>query len=159
VIRLPPDHTPDILIRQADPTHLDRVAELFDLYRQFYGQPADLALARAFLSERTRRGESIILVASRDNQALVGFAQLYPTFCSISAAPIYVLHDLYVESSSRRGGIGRALVEASTAHARKAGAARVELATAMTNDIAQALYEALGWVRDNEFYQYSFTLR
>jgi len=35
----------------------------------------------------------------------------------------------------------------------------VELATAITNDAAQALYEALGWVRDNEFYRYSLMVR
>jgi ribosomal protein S18 acetylase RimI-like enzyme len=35
----------------------------------------------------------------------------------------------------------------------------VELATAITNEAAQALYEALGWIRDNEFYHYSLMLR
>ena len=132
---------------------------LFDLYRQFYGQPANLDLARKFLSARIERRESVILLASRDSEDPIGFAQLYPTFCSVSAAPIFVLYDLYVDASVRRGGIGRALVQESVEHARRAGAVRVELATAIANDTAQALYEALGWVRDNEFYRYSLTVR
>ena len=131
---------------------------LFDLYRQFYGQPANLDLARKFLSARIERQESIILLASRDSEDSIGFAQLYPTFCSVSAAPIFVLYDLYVDASVRRGGIGRALIQASVKHARHAGAVRMELATAIANDAAQTLYEALGWVRDNEFHRYSLTL-
>jgi len=156
---VPPGQPSDITIRQAGPTDLDRVAVLFDLYRQFYGQPANLDLARTFLSARIERNESIILLASRETQDFAGFAQLYPTFCSVSAAPIFVLYDLYVDASARREGIGRALMKASVEHARHTGAVRVELATAITNDAAQALYEALGWVRDNEFHRYSLTLR
>jgi ribosomal protein S18 acetylase RimI-like enzyme len=64
-----------------------------------------------------------------------------------------------VNASARRGGIGRALMQACVEQARRAGAVRVELATAITNDAAQALYEALGWVRDSEFYRYSLMVR
>jgi ribosomal protein S18 acetylase RimI-like enzyme len=31
----------------------------------------------------------------------------------------------------------------------------MELATAKSNEIAQAAYESLGWVRDEVFYHYS----
>jgi ribosomal protein S18 acetylase RimI-like enzyme len=155
---VPSSQSSDITIRQASPADLDRVAVLFDLYRQFYGQQSNLDLARDFLSARVDRNESIILLASRKAQDFAGFVQLYPTFCSVSAAPIFVLYDLYVHASARREGIGRALMKASVQHARRAGAVRVELATAITNDAAQALYEALGWVRDSEFHRYSLTL-
>jgi ribosomal protein S18 acetylase RimI-like enzyme len=159
MIAVPQSPLPDITIRQAGPADLDQVAVLFDLYRQFYGQPANFDLARDFLCARIERMESIILLASRDGRDPTGFAQLYPTFCSVSAAPIFVLYDLYVDASVRREGIGRALMHASVEHARRAGAVRVELATAITNDAAQALYEASGWVRDNAFYRYSLMLR
>jgi ribosomal protein S18 acetylase RimI-like enzyme len=33
------------------------------------------------------------------------------------------------------------------------------LSTARTNSAAQRLYESLGWVRDEEFYEYSLTLQ
>ena len=38
---------------------------LFDAYRQFYEQPPDLALARAFIGGRLERGESIVFLAER----------------------------------------------------------------------------------------------
>ena len=154
-----PHTSPEIRVRRAVLLDLERVAQLFDQYRRFYDQPADLELARDFLSQRLRRSESVILVGARGEQPPAGFVQLYPTFCSVSAAPIYVLYDLYVEPSARRDGIARALLQAAAAHAREAGAVRLELATARTNHIAQALYEARGWVRDEEFHRYSLVVR
>ena len=41
-------------------------------------------------SARLERGESVILLASVDG-APVGFCQMYLSFCSVIAAPIYVL--------------------------------------------------------------------
>ena len=49
--------------RQAVLADLDRIAPLFDAYRQFQGAPADLAAARAFLFERFGHGDSVELVA------------------------------------------------------------------------------------------------
>ncbi|MDF9401876.1 GNAT family N-acetyltransferase, partial [Vibrio sp. 1180_3] len=39
-------------IVEADKIHLETVAQLFDLYRQFYGQESDLAQASRFIEER-----------------------------------------------------------------------------------------------------------
>ena len=63
------------VIRQAGPADTDVIAPLFDAYRQFYEQPSDPALARAFIAERLERGESVIFVAERNGRA-VGFVQL-----------------------------------------------------------------------------------
>ena len=38
------------------------------------------------------------------------------------------------------------------------GASRIDLSTAVTNTTAQALYESLGYQRDDEFYGYSLEL-
>ena len=144
-----------MIVRPAQASDLHRVAQLFDQYRQFYQQPADLALAENFIAARFANQESVILVAPDASAELVGFTQLYPTFCSVSAAPIYVLYDLFVVKSSRRLGVARALMTAAHLHAKRTGAVRLELATARTNVQAQALYESLGWVRDEQFYRYS----
>ena len=144
-----------MIVRPAQASDLHRVAQLFDQYRQFYQQPADLALAERFIAARFANQQSAILVASDATAALVGFTQLYPTFCSVSAAPIYVLYDLFVAKPWRRQGVARALMTAARLHARRTGAARLELATARTNIQAQALYESLGWVRDEQFHRYS----
>ncbi|HSY08238.1 MAG TPA: GNAT family N-acetyltransferase [Steroidobacteraceae bacterium] len=146
-----------IAIHQATISDLDRIAPLFDGYRQFYGQRSDVAGARAFLLERFGHSESVIFVASRDGAA-IGFTQLYPSFSSISLARIYVLSDLYVVSAARKLGAGRLLLEAAAKFARSLGAHQLTLETAVTNRTAQALYEACGWVKDTEFYVYQLTL-
>lgn len=143
--------------RRATLDDLDALAPLFDAYRRFYEQPGDVALASAYLHARLERGESVILVAEGDG-ALLGFCQLYPTWCSVAAAPIFVLYDLFVDDGVRRGGVGRALMRAAQAFGREAGAVRLDLSTARTNARAQALYESLGWQRDDVYLTYSLSL-
>ena len=104
--------TSALAVRHAAPDDLDALAPLFDAYRRFYEQPGDVALASAYLHARMERGESTILVAEGDGQML-GFCQLYPTWCSVAAARIFVLYDLFVDAGVRRGGVGRALMLAA----------------------------------------------
>ncbi|MEM9119052.1 MAG: hypothetical protein AAGD09_14395 [Cyanobacteria bacterium P01_F01_bin.56] len=56
--------------------HLDEVAILFNEYRQFYQQPADLEGCRAFIQQRLQTGNSTIFGAQKGDQ-LVGFTQLF----------------------------------------------------------------------------------
>ena len=145
----------NVLIQPATLADLEAVARLFDAYRQFYDQPADPDLARRFVGDRLLRNESVILLASSTDHPALGFCQLYPSFCSVEAAPIYVLYDLFVAPEGRRAGVGRALLLAAEQHAAANGIARMDLTTARTNRAAQAAYEGLGWVRDDVFLAYS----
>ena len=148
-----------VTTRPAEVRDLDAVAALFDAYRQFYEMPADPALARRYLDERFHRNESTILVAENAGGELVGFTQLYPTFCSVLADRTFVLYDLFVTPAARGTGAGRALMEAAESYARANGAARLMLQTARTNAIGQSLYESCGWKRDDLFYVYEKGLR
>jgi GNAT superfamily N-acetyltransferase len=145
-------------IRHATLQDLDKLVPLFDGYRQFYGKPADAALARRFLSDRLSAGDSIVLIVEEPRVGAVGFVQLYPSFSSVRAARIYVLNDLFVAPGSRKHGIGALLLKSAAEAAREAGAVRLKLSTAITNLSAQRLYAALGWKRDEEFYEYSLSL-
>jgi ribosomal protein S18 acetylase RimI-like enzyme len=145
-------------IRQASVADVDLVAPLFDAYRQFYRQPADLPRARRFLAERLSQRQSTVLVAEAMDGVALGFVQLYQCFSSIRAAPVFILSDLFVAPSARGGGVGRLLMEAAARFARATGAVGLELATARTNAPAQRLYESLGWQRDEMFYQYGLDL-
>lgn len=147
--------TDSILIRPYEPRDLPETARLFDLYRQFYEQRADLPLAERFIRARTENAESVILVADAGEGALGGFCQLYPSFCSVAVGPIYVLYDLFVTPSARRGGVGKALLAAAHERARGDGKVRMDLTTAKTNVTAQSVYESMGWVRDEVFYTYT----
>lgn len=136
---------------------LAKVANLFDQYRQFYEQAPDIALATKFIGERINSQESVILVAEHNGE-LMGFCQLYPTFCSVAAARIAVLYDLFVTKTARKMGLGAALMLAARTYASEHGYARLDLSTAKTNTNAQALYKSLGWQRDEEFYHYSLAV-
>ncbi len=140
-------------IIQAGPKHVDVLAPLFDLYRQFYKQPPDLDSARDYLRNRLERGEALVYLARDDQQAL-GFTLLYPTFSSISLKRLWILNDLYVVESGRRAGVARMLMERARQLALDTGAEGLILETALTNLPAQKLYEGLGWKRDEEFYRY-----
>ncbi len=141
-------------IRAANISDLEPLALLFDQYRQFYEQTPDITLAKNFIAERLNKQDSVILVAENATQKLIGFCQIYPSFCSVAAAKIGVLYDLFVDSSARKTGAGRALMLAAHEHATNNGFARLDLTTAKYNVKAQALYETLGWVRDGVFYAY-----
>jgi ribosomal protein S18 acetylase RimI-like enzyme len=142
-------------VRDAGPADLSAVADLFDRYRQFYDQAPDRMLAREFMGQRMANKESVILLADGGGEGLLGFCQLYPTFCSVEAAPIYVLYDLFVSPAARGRGIGRLLLQTAHARALADGKVRMDLTTAHNNTNAQALYESLGWVRDEVFRTYN----
>ncbi|MDP2417730.1 MAG: GNAT family N-acetyltransferase [Hydrogenophaga sp.] len=138
-------------IRPLQAADLPAVAQLFDQYRQFYQQASNLEAARRFMTERFERQESVVLVAQAPTGALVGFCQMYPSFCSVEAAPIYTLYDLFVSPAAREVGTGRQLMLAGQARAAADGMVRMDLTTARTNLKAQSLYTSLGWVRDDVF--------
>ena len=141
--------------RTATLADLDALAPLFDAYRQFYQCDPDPALARRFLHERLQNAESVVLLALDEAGEAVGFCQLYPTFCSVEARPIYTLYDLFVAPQARRTGAGRTLLRAAENLAARNGKARMDLSTARTNTAAQSVYESLGWTRDELFYVYN----
>jgi GNAT superfamily N-acetyltransferase len=145
-------------IRRASLADLDAAARLFEGYQGFYHRVHPEGAVRAFLAQRLERGDSVVLLAWQDDRA-VGFAQLYPSFASLSLAPSWILNDLYVEPSARKGGIARALMEAVRQLAQSNGAAEVFLQTAHDNAPARALYESLGYARDDHYLVYALDPR
>jgi ribosomal protein S18 acetylase RimI-like enzyme len=142
-------------IRRATAQDVPRLAKLFDLYRQFYHKPADLAGAERFLTERLENEQSVVFVAEGEHGELRGFTQLYPTFSSLGMCRSWVLNDLFVEEHARRLGIGRLLMEAAHQLAISTGARSINLETQIDNVKAQALYESLGYEAETEFRFYS----
>lgn len=147
-----------IEIRRAGVADLDLLAPLFDDYRQFYRQPADPVVARQYLASRLEREESVVFLATSDTVGY-GFVQLYPSFCSVAARPIWILYDLFVAPAARGHGYGRRLMQAARSLASATGAQRLVLSTADDNRTAQALYESLGYRRDTVFRHYELTLQ
>ncbi|MGE5206698.1 MAG: N-acetyltransferase family protein [Chlamydiota bacterium] len=144
-------------IVRATAGDVDRVAPLFDAYRQFYKKKPDLAGARAFLGERLEKDESVIFLAMAGDKA-VGFVQLYPCFSSTAMKPMWILNDLFVTPEARRSGAAKALMERSRQWAVETEADGLWLETAVDNHPAQRLYESLGWKRDNDYFRYLMPL-
>jgi ribosomal protein S18 acetylase RimI-like enzyme len=154
------EKTEKLRIVQAGPGDLAEAAPLFDAYRQFYKKPADLEAARRFLSARLAKRDSVLFLgyASDAGAHASGFVHLYPSFDSLAMRPMWILYDLYVASEARRCGLGRALMERATALGRETGASCLALETAKDNLQAQALYEDLGYHRDELFYRYALAV-
>lgn len=155
-------------VRPATDDDVDAVVDLFRQYLRFYDQDVPDAEARAYLTARRDAGDSVLLVAelrpesgetpSEDavDGGLVGFAQSYPTWSSVSLSRSWVLNDLFVTPAARGTGAARALVQDMCRRAKDAGAIRVSLATAWDNVAAQGLYESEGFVRDQHFHHYAY---
>ena len=144
-----------ITVYQATLSDLELLVPLLDSYRQFYGRESNILAVKEFLLARFNHGESVLFIAYEGN-APIGFAQLYPSFSSVSLARTFVLNDLFVYEHSRRKGAATKLIEAAIESAKVLGAVRVSLSTAVTNEPAQNLYQSLGWKRDEQFFVYHF---
>ncbi|MFC9294420.1 GNAT family N-acetyltransferase [Streptomyces sp. NPDC057011] len=145
---------PGVAVRTAGEADLDVAAELFRGYLDFYEVDVeDPQGPCAFLAERIRKDESLVLLAEVPGAGTVGFAQVYRAFSSLTLSTAWILNDLYVAPSGRRTGAGRALLREVLRRAREAGVSGVQLETAYDNRVAQGLYEAEGFVRE-EFHVY-----
>ena len=146
------------VVRRATLADLDAATRLFEGYQAFYGRKHPQGAVRAFLAQRLERGDSVVLLAWHGGRA-IGFAQLYPSFASLSLAPSWILNDLFVDAAARGVGMARALMEAVRQLARGNGAAEVFLQTATDNAPARALYESLGYARDDHYLVYTLDPR
>ncbi|MDW5415820.1 GNAT family N-acetyltransferase [Iodobacter sp. CM08] len=145
-------------IKLADILEVAEVAVLFDQYRVFYGKESDLNAAILFLSDRLINQQSILLIACDESGMLLGFAQLYPTFSSVSMRKKYILNDLFVRPDARKLGVGGALLDQAKVFAKASSAVALTLSTAKTNFAAQGLYKANAWKQDEDFLNFDFML-
>lgn len=146
------------IITQADVTDSHDVAVLFNEYRQFYGCDDNFVAAQQFIHTRLFEPSSVVFIA-RDHQGLgLGFVQLYPCFSSLRLAPILILNDVFVTQHARCVGIGRALVQRAARYAKEQNISYLILETQRDNRRAQGLYEALGFVRNQDFFTYELEI-
>ncbi len=145
-------------VRVATIADTEQLAQLFDLYRCFYGRESNLNESADFISERLKNNDSVIFTVETDNRTLAGFTQLYPIFSSISAKKAWILNDLFVCDEFRSQGIASSLIRQSLVFCQNTGAEWVSLQTATDNFAAQRLYHKLGFVQDTQFLNYNYSL-
>ncbi|MBD1379298.1 GNAT family N-acetyltransferase [Metabacillus arenae] len=147
-------------IKKATIYELDILSELFNQYRVFYHQKPDIEGAREFLNERIINNESVIFLAVTDKESMspMGFVQLYPIFTSVGMNRKWLLNDLFVTEKERRKGAAKNLMNAAKEFALETGASGLLLETGIENVNAQALYESLGYKREEDVYFYNLAL-
>ena len=124
----------------------DVVALLDEYARDPMGGGAPLsaeALARVVPGLAATPG-AFSLIARFDGEA-VGLANCFTGYSTFAAAPLVNVHDMAVVTAHRGHGIGKALLGAVEAEARRRGACKVTLEVLSGNARARALYVALGY--------------
>ena len=145
-----------MIIRPAtlsDTTTLGRLGGLLvrqhhamDPARFIPAQPETDRSYGAYLGSRLGRPDVVLLVAEQDGR-VVGFVWggLEDTDYMALRGPAGAIYDLVVDPDYRRGGIGRALLDAALAGLARLGAPRVVLSTAEGNAAAQQLFRSAGF--------------
>jgi GNAT superfamily N-acetyltransferase len=122
-------------------------------YCDFYEvDPSDddlLAMSRALIADSDREGTQLI---ARDEEGRAsGFATIFWTWTTLSAARIGVMNDLFVTERARGTGVAEALIAACAERCREYGAVSLDWTTARDNHRAQRLYERVGAKRDERW--------
>ena len=135
------------------------LSQLFDLYRQFYRQPTNLADSERFVTERLKNSDSIFFITTTNTGEGMGFTQLYPSFSSVAMRRVWILNDLYVHENYRQKGVATALINSAKDYAVATNAFALKLATAKNNHQAKALYKKIGFKQITEFDYYTLVAR
>jgi ribosomal protein S18 acetylase RimI-like enzyme len=149
------------MIRKATLEDLEQLTHLFDQYVVFYKKPSNYEKHKAYLKERIENNEAIIYLAFDESnpKAAIGFVLNYITFSSLALNKIIILNDLFVDSTTRKNGIGEKLIMQTVALANEIGSNLIRLRTAKNNIVAQGLYHKMGFVRDEVLYSYDLAVK
>ena len=129
------------------------VSDLLPLMRGYcdfyHAAPNDedlIALATALVEDPDHEGVQLIARDAAGHGA--GFATVYWTWSTTSAARIGVMNDLFVAEHARGRGLAAQLIAECRTETTRRGARRLAWQTAPDNVRAQAVYERLGATRE-----------
>jgi len=133
-------------IREATDADLEALAPLLRGYADFYeSHPTDEGLeAMARWVIEAPEEVAFMLVATGDDDRVVGFALNQWKWSSLRGARVVVMDDLFVAESARGAGHADALIEAVADVARRHGAPIISWFTMPDNKRAHAVYDRLG---------------
>ena len=130
-------------MRLAGESDAAEVAALIAGFRDYYGEsePGDEVIARMVAELLPDEGTEFLLAGD----PAVGVAQVRFRRSVWTGAEDAWLEDVFVSEDARRGGAGRALVQACVDRARARGCKRIQLDANENNQRALPLYESLGF--------------
>lgn len=126
-------------VKRATTKDITQLSAAFDAYRVWYRKESDLDSAKKFLTERIEANESIVFIAT-ENDEVLGFTQLYPLFSSTRMKRLWLLNDLFVYKQHRGKGISKLLIDAAKKKCIDTNGCGVMLETEKSNDIGNILY-------------------
>ena len=137
-------------IARVGASDVNDLLPLMRAYCDFYQvAPNDedlIALATALVEDPDHEGVQLI---ARDTAGQgAGFATVYWTWSTTSAARIGVMNDLFVAEHARGQGLADRLIDECRTETARRGARRLTWQTAPDNLRAQAVYERLGATRE-----------
>jgi GNAT superfamily N-acetyltransferase len=143
-------------IAVAGENDLGELLGLLRGYCDFYEvAPSDdrlLAVSRALIADPEREG--VQLLARDESGTAVGFATVYWSWQTLSAARLGVMNDLFVAPAARGHGVAEALIAACREACAAHGATTLAWQTALDNGRAQAVYDRVG-ARRSQWLDYS----
>jgi GNAT superfamily N-acetyltransferase len=131
----------------ADPRDAADLVALLDIYARDPmggGEPLGAEVRDRIVPGLAASPGAFSLIARLDGEP-VGLANCFTSFSTFAARPLVNMHDMAVAPDHRGHGIGRALLTAVEAEARRRGACKVTLEVLNGNARAKALYVALGY--------------
>ena len=132
-------------LKNAD--HARAIVELLDMYcRDEFGdaQPLSEFARQNLIPGLIEHGGARVFLAYNDRQP-VGLAICLKGFSSFKARALLNVHDLAVSPAHRGQGVGRALLNAIEAEARRMGGCKLTLEVRSDNALAQSVYERFGF--------------
>jgi len=126
---------------------VDAVSELLAAFRDWLEreEPTDDAIRRTAGALVQDPKTEFVLGATDRDAPPAGVCQLRYRLSVWTGADDCWLEDLYVRDQARRGGIGRALVDAAVERAQARGCRRIELDVNEANSAALGLYRSRGF--------------
>jgi len=135
----------ELIVRAVRPDDHDQWLPLWDGYNAFYGRIGSTALDPEITRTTWQRFfdhyEPVHALVAEQDGNLLGLAHYLFHRMTTQIAPYCYLNDLFTSEAARGKGVGRALIDAVHAEARRTGSVHLYWLTHETNATARALYD------------------
>jgi GNAT superfamily N-acetyltransferase len=146
-----------ISVRQASILDLSRIVPVFDSYREYFRQERNPVEVERFLFDKFEHLESVILIAEHKDE-VIGFAQLYPIFSSLTLQRVWLLNDFFICEDFRNKGVGKKLFNKVKEFTLLTKSKGIELSVEHINEKAWNFWEKQGFIINEEFRYYFYKL-
>jgi len=144
-----------LLVQTLSEKYIDQFVNVVEEYRKFCGFNVSPKATKDFFKNLHKENKAATFITISEEDEVMGFVNLYPSYSTLSLRKIWILNDLGVSSKFRRLGVAQALIKKSIEFAKETDAIRIELKTAKNNLNAQMLYSEIGFQtdKDNVYYR------